>query len=86
MALQVHAAQPAEVAEAWPVETDDVAEEVGLANEALDAVVGRGGVRRGSLVPAGAVHRAVVGHRGIVARLGPPCFAARPALLEAAVA
>ena len=77
---------PREVAEARQVEADDVAEVGRIGDEALDAVVRRGGVGRARSSQLARFTVPVVGHRRIVARLGPPCFAARPALLEAAVA
>jgi hypothetical protein len=40
VALQVHAAQPAHVAQPGEVERDDFAEEVGIGDEAIERVVG----------------------------------------------
>ena len=67
MALQVDAAQPADVAEPRPVEPDHMTEVGRVLGEPLHRIVRRGGVGRGPVVPVGLVQRPRIGHRLIVA-------------------
>ena len=60
VALQVHAAQAADVAQPGLVEPDHAAQEAGVGHELVHGVLRRGRVRRGPLVPAGPVHHLVV--------------------------
>ena len=64
VALQVHAAQPGHVAEPWPVEPDDMADEVRLRDETPDLVTGGRAVRRHAVIPVSPDEVSVIGHPG----------------------
>src|SRR3954449_4353421 len=71
----MHAAQPGDVAEAGQIEPDDVAQIVGLGDEAVEAVVRRGGMRGSALLPVGEVDGAVVVHAVTVSQWRPSAHA-----------
>ena len=62
VALEVHAVEPRDVAEAGEVEAHDAAQELGILREARDRVVGRRDVGGDALVPVGAVDVDRVAH------------------------
>jgi hypothetical protein len=63
VALQVHPAQPADVAEQGLVEPHHPAQEAGVGHELLHGILRRGRVGRGALVPARLVqHSVIIGH------------------------
>ncbi|GAA1563206.1 hypothetical protein GCM10009789_15330 [Kribbella sancticallisti] len=69
VALQVHPAEPGDVAQSRQVELHHLAEVLRILGEPLHPVVGGGGVRRDPFVPTGPVHCAVVVHPATVTQL-----------------
>ncbi|GIE92871.1 hypothetical protein Ari01nite_03360 [Paractinoplanes rishiriensis] len=67
----MYAAQPGQVTEEFPVEAHHITQMGRIVREPGDAVIRRGGVCRGSVIPVGPIDVPVVVHTGTIDATGP---------------